>query len=107
MMLPSSPGKQLSWTGASTGSVNLVANEVPHDNGVPREQSIEGVESKRRIEQCKSKIVFSLSLALRRELASRRRLRCLVEAQKSPCLRAAPMPWKHWRDNYPAACPCQ
>jgi NAD(P)-dependent dehydrogenase (short-subunit alcohol dehydrogenase family) len=24
---------------------------------------------------------------------------------KVACLRAAPMPWKTWRNSYPAACP--
>src|SRR5450432_1406040 len=107
MTLPSSPVRQLSLTGASTGSADPLVNEVAHDNGVSREKSIEGVELKKRIEQCKSKIVSSLSRALRQELASRRRQRCLAAAQKSPCLRAAPMPWKNWRNNYPAACPFQ
>src|ERR1700681_1595823 len=82
MMLPSSPVRQLSFTGASTGSADPLVKEVAHDNGVSREKSIEGVELKKRIEQCKSKIVSLLSRALRRELASRRRQRCLAAAQK-------------------------
>ncbi len=32
-MLPSSPGRQLSLTGASTGSANPLVNEGAHDNG--------------------------------------------------------------------------
>jgi hypothetical protein len=50
-MLPSSPVRQLSLTGASTGSADPLVKEVAHDNGVSREKSVEGVELKKRIER--------------------------------------------------------